>query len=124
MNVRGGDETKTYMASWLIPALKAVLPHVGDILTAAKPVFTKRRPEGAANQDLVQQQIAELQTAVSQQSSHIQDLAAQLENTVSALERAAQLAEERLRRVLIFTAVSAAVAIAALGVAFVALITR
>jgi hypothetical protein len=28
------------VASWLIPALKAVLPHVGDILSAAKPVFT------------------------------------------------------------------------------------
>ena len=112
------------MAGWLIPALKAVIPHVGDIIGAAKPAFTKRKPEAAANQDLVQQQIAELQTAVSQQSGHIKELAAQLENTLTALERAAQLAEERLRRVLIFTAVSAAVAVAALGVAFVAVITR
>ena len=56
------------MANWLLPALKAVLPHVGDILSAGKPAFTKRRPEPAANQpDLVQQQIAELQAAVSQQ---------------------------------------------------------
>jgi hypothetical protein len=113
------------MAGWLIPALKAVIPHVGDILTAAKPAFTKRKPESsAAAHDLVQQQIAELQAAVSQQSGHIQELAAQLENTLTALEKAAQLAEERLRRVLIFTAVSAALAIAALGVAFVAVITR
>jgi len=112
------------MAGWLIPALKAVIPHVGDIIGAAKPAFTKRKPEAAANQDLVQQQIAELQTAVSQQSGHIQELAAQLENTLTALEKAAQLAEERLRRVLIFTAVSAALAVAALGVAFVAVITR
>lgn len=112
------------MAGWLIPALKAVIPHVGDIIGAAKPAFTKRKPEATANQDLVQQQIAELQTAVSQQSGHIKELAAQLENTLTALERAARLAEERLRRVLIFTAVSAAVAVAALGVAFVAVITR
>jgi hypothetical protein len=112
------------MAGWLIPALKAVIPHVGDIIGAAKPAFTKRKPETAANQDLVQQQIAELQAAVSQQSGHIKELAAQLENTLTALEKAAQLAEERLRRVLIFTAVSAAVAVAALGVAFVAVITR
>ena len=113
------------MASWLIPALKAVLPHVGDILNAARPAFTKRKPEAAANQaDLVQQQITELQAAVSQQSGHIKELAAQLENTLTALEKAAQLAEDRLRRVLIFTAVSAAVAVAALGVAFVAVITR
>ena len=112
------------MAGWLIPALKAVIPHVGDIINAAKPAFTKRKPEAAANQDLVQQQIAELQAAVSQQSGHIKELAAQLENTLTALEKAAQLAEERLRRVLIFTAVSAAVAVAALGVAFVAVMTR
>ena len=113
------------MAGWLIHALKAVLPHVGDILHAAKPAFTKRKPEAAANQaDLVQQQIAELQAAVSQQSGHIKELAAQLENTVAALEKAAQIAEERLRRVLIFTAVSAAVAVVALGVAFVAFVAR
>ena len=113
------------MASWLAAALKAVIPHVGDILSATKPAFTKRKPEIAANPpDLVQQQIAELQAAVSQQASHIKELAAQLENTVSALEKAAQIAEGRLRRVLIFTALSAAFAIAALGVAFLAALTR
>ncbi|HEY5896624.1 MAG TPA: hypothetical protein VIV54_03610 [Burkholderiales bacterium] len=113
------------MAGWLIPALKAVIPHVGDILNAAKPAFTKRKPEPAANQgDLMQQQIAELQAAVSQQSSHIKELAAQLENTITAIEKAAVLAEERLRRVLIFTALAAAISVAALGIAFVAALTR
>jgi len=113
------------MASWLAAALKAVIPHVGDILSATKPAFTKRKPEIAANPpDLVQQQIAELQAAVSQQASHIKELAAQLENTVSALETAAQLAEARLRRVLVFTAVAAAFSVAALGVAFLAAIWR
>ena len=117
------------MARWLIPALKAVIPHVGDILSAAKPVFTKKKVEAAAAAspagfELVQQQIAELQAAASQQSAHIKELAAQLANTIAAIEKAAQLAEERLRRVLIFTAVAAAVAVASLGVAFVAVITR
>lgn len=113
------------MASWLIPALKAVIPHVGDILSAAKPVFTKKKPEAPAGAaDLVQQQIAELQAAASQQSAHIKELAAQLENTVAALEKAAAIAEARLRRVLILTALSAALAIAALGVAIVAALAR
>jgi hypothetical protein len=111
------------MASWLQAALKAVLPHVGDIVAAAKPAFTKK-PAQLAGQDVVQQQIAELQAAVSQQSAHVKELAAQLANTIAAIEKAAQLAEERLRRVLIFTAVAAAVAVASLGVAFVAVITR
>lgn len=117
------------MAGWLIPALKAVIPHVGDILSAAKPAFTKRKPEAASNQaslepDLVQQQITELQAAVSQQAGHIKELAAQLENTITTLEKAAHVAEERLRRVLIFTAVSAALAVAALGVSILAVLSR
>src|SRR5690349_23185410 len=113
------------MAGWLQAALKAVLPHVGDIVSANKPAFTHRQPETAANQaDLVQQQIAELQAAVSQQSAHVKELAAQLESTVLALEKAAALAEARLRRVLLFTALSAAVAVAALGVALLAAIAR
>src|SRR5438477_10723531 len=113
------------MASWLAAALKAVIPHVGDILSATKPAFTKRKPEIAANPpDLVQQQIAELQSAVSQQASHIKELAAQLANTIETLETAAQVAEARLRRVLIFTAVAAAVAVASLGVAFLAVMAR
>jgi hypothetical protein len=113
------------MANWLLPALKAVLPHVGDILSAGKPAFTKRKPEPAANQaELVQQQIAELQAAASQQSAHIKELAAQLESTVAALGKAAELAEARLKRVLLFTAMAVALSAAALGVAFVSALLR
>src|SRR5258707_15127865 len=112
------------MASWLAAALKAVIPHVGDILSATKPAFTKRKPEVANQPDLVQQQIAELQAAVSQQSAHVKELAAQLESTVLALEKAAALAEARLRRVLIFTALAAAIAVVALSVALLATIAR
>ena len=39
-------------------------------------------------------------------------------------QTAAQVAEARLRRVLIFTAVAAAVAVASLGVAFLAVMAR
>jgi len=112
------------MAGWLQAALKAVIPHVGDILSAAKPAFTRREALPAANQDLVQQQIAELQAAVSQQAAHIKELAAQLTNTISAIDKAAQVGEERLRRMLIFTAVAAAVSVASLGIAFIAVVTR
>jgi hypothetical protein len=113
------------MAGWLQAALKAVIPHVGNILSAAKPAFTEKKPEVAANAtDLVQQQIAELQSAVSQQAAHIKELAAQLENTVTALEKATEVSEARLRRVLVFTALAAAFSVAALGVAFLAAITR
>ena len=71
------------MAAWLIPALKAVLPHIGTILSAAGPVFTKKSGD-------VQQQVTELQAAVSQNAQNIKELAAQLETTVSAIEQSAK----------------------------------
>ena len=87
------------MAVWLVPALKAILPHIGTILSVAVPVFTKKNPDADANQALQQQQIAELQSAASQNALHIKELAAQLQNTVAALEQAALIAEVRHRRV-------------------------
>ena len=79
------------MAAWFIPALKAILPHIGIILSAAVPVFTQKNADAAANQTLLQQQIAELQSAVSQNTLHIKELAAQLQSTVAALEEAASI---------------------------------
>ena len=95
------------MASWLLPVLKAVLPHVSDILSAAKPVFTRKVPESATPPaELVQQQISELQS------------------TVAALEQAAAVAEARLRRAVLLCAVAAAVSAVSLFVALAALWLR
>ncbi len=85
--------------AWLLPALEIIGPHLGTILKAATPAFTKKgadkelRPEA-----LVQQQIVELQSAASRNAENIAELAAQLQNTVEALGRAAELAQKRLGR--------------------------
>lgn len=112
------------MAAWLIPALKAVLPHVGTIISAAVPAFTKKKTDAAANQThLLQQQIAELQSAASQNAAHIKELAEQLQNTVAALEHAALIADKNLRRIFLFclfaTAFSAVALCVALYIIFV-----
>src|SRR3989337_1196023 len=86
------------MAAWFLPALKAVLPHVGTIISVAAPVFTKKSAEAANPAQLVQQQIAELQTAAAQNAENIKALAEQLQGTVAALHQAAAIAETRLRR--------------------------
>jgi hypothetical protein len=109
------------MAGWLIPALKAVLPHVGDIVAAAKPVFTKKKPEAGAPGGEAQQ-IAELQGAVSQNAEHVRELAAQLQSTVTAIEKGAEVAESRLRRAVLFCAVAVALSLFALGVAVIGLL--
>jgi uncharacterized protein YlxW (UPF0749 family) len=113
------------MAAWLIPALKAVLPHVATIISAAAPVFTKKKAEAAANQlVLLQEQIAELQSAASQNAAHIKELAAQLQSTVAALEETAAIAEAKLRRVLLACLAAATLSVIALGVTLFLALTR
>ncbi len=109
------------MAAWLVPALKAVLPHIGTIISTAVPAFTKRKTDAAADQTrLLQQQIAELQSAASQNAAHIKELAEQLQSTVAALEDAALIAQANLRRVIWFCLIAAALSVAALCVALLA----
>lgn len=111
------------MAPWIIPALKAVLPHVKTIYDTAAPVFTKKKVEAVPDPTpLIQQQIGELQSAAAQNTAHVKELAAQLQSTVSALHEAAQLAEHRLRRVTILAAVAVALSLCALAVAAIAVL--
>ena len=112
------------MAAWLIPALKAVLPHLGTVVSVAAPVFTKARGEKALAETVVQQQIAELQAAVSQNATQIRELAVQLQSTVAALEQAAAAAESRLRKFLAFFVAASALSVAALGVAVAVALSR
>jgi len=108
------------MAAWLIPALKAVLPHLGTIISAAAPAFTKKKVDAMADQTLLlQQQISELQSAASQNSAHIKELAAQLQSTVATLEQAASVAESKLRRVFLLCVAATALSAISLSVALV-----
>lgn len=113
------------MAAWLAPALKAVLPHLGTIVTAVAPVFTHRKTEAAANQmQLLQEQIAELQTAVSQNAENIKELATQLQTTITALEQTAAIAENKIRRALLLSIVSIALGTITVAIALFLIITR
>jgi hypothetical protein len=113
------------MPAWLIPALKAALPHIATIISAAAPVFTRKNADAVANQTLLlQQQITELQSAASQSAAHIKELAEQLQSTVAALEQAASIAEGKLRRALWFCAVSMALSAIAVGIALVLIFGR
>jgi hypothetical protein len=104
------------MAAWLIPALKVVLPHVGTIVSAAAPAFTKKKPD-ADQSTLLQQQIGELQAAAAQNAAHIRELAVQLESTVAALDQAARRAEPKLRRAFLWCMAATGISALALCVA-------
>lgn len=106
--------------SWLLPALELIGPHLGTVLKAATPAFTKKTATRELNPDaLVQQQIVELQSAASRNAENIAELAAQLQNTVKALAQAAELAEQRFRRALLVGTLACALSAVALCVALV-----
>lgn len=102
------------MPAWLIPALKAVLPHVGTIVSVAAPAFTRKT--NTENQGALQQkQIAELQSVAAQNASNIKELAEQLQATISALEQAAVIANSRHRCALALGVIAVVLSVAALG---------
>src|SRR5258706_5719345 len=104
------------MPAWLIPALKAVLPHIGTIISAAAPVFTRKNADAVA--------ITELQAAASQNAAHIKELAAELQSTLAALEEAASIAEAKLRRALLLCVASIVLSAIAVSIALVLIFGR
>jgi uncharacterized membrane protein len=114
------------MAAWLLPAVKVILPYLSSIVAAATPVFTTRKSDGAAaaQAHILQQQIAELQSAASQNAVHIKELAEQLQKTVAALEQGASLAESRFRRTAALCIGAIVVSLIALCVSLIALFGR
>jgi hypothetical protein len=114
------------MAAWLIPAVKAILPFVSPIVSAALPVFTTRKSDAPAldQSGVLQQQITELQMAASQNALHVKELAEQLQKTVTALEAGAAVAESRFRRTTALCGVAIVLSLVAIGVSLAVLSSR
>ena len=112
--------------AWFVPAVKAILPYVSSIVAAAMPVFTTRKSDeaAAAQAQLLQQQIAELQSAASKNALHIKELAEQLQKTVAALEQGGPLAGSKLRRTTTLCIGAIIVSCIALVVSIIALFGR
>lgn len=71
-----------------------VLGNLDRIISVVNPGFTRRKVEVASAQfDLLNQQIAELQSAVSIESEQTRNLAAQVKEVVAALASAAANAQ-------------------------------
>ena len=110
------------MAAWLVPALKAIAPHVGTIINAAAPVFTRKRSDEKADLErLIQKQIVELQDAASRNVENTRELAEQLQDTVKALEQAAMVAQSKFQYAVAFSVVSVALSVVAVSIALIAI---
>src|SRR5688572_30015895 len=111
------------MAPWPLPALKAIIPHVGTIIGAAGPVFTKKTADQEAEPlVLVARQISELQAAAAKNTADTKELAAQLQGIVTTLEKASEETQTALRRATLLSGAAIAVSVVAVGVAIAAFI--
>jgi hypothetical protein len=110
------------MSAWLIPALKAIIPHVGTIIAAATPVFTRPSPEKRADPlALIGEQISELQSAAATNARDTKELASQLQGVLTTLQKAAVETDAKLRRAIVLSGAAIAVSVCAAGLAIVAL---
>ena len=102
-------------ASWLV-ALKAVVPYLEPLANVALPLFTKKKADAVSNQmELLQQQIAELQSASSANAERLRELAEQLKAVVVALEQAGTNVERANRQVQVLAVLALVVACVSLG---------
>jgi len=65
-----------------------VLGNLDKIMEVVRPGFTRRNAAAGTQADVLDQQIAELQTAAAANAEQVRALAAQLKDVVSALEQA------------------------------------
>jgi len=84
---------------WLVVG-NLVLNNLDTIMRVVRPAFTRKKVDGPSETDLLNQQIAELQAAASNNAEQITQLAGQVKELVAALaqagtEAAAQRASAR-----------------------------
>jgi hypothetical protein len=82
------------MAAWF-SVLQAAMPFISNIVAAAIPAFTRGKDEGASN-ELVEQQIVELQQAVTSNAESVKGLATQVAQTLTALDASEAEQAQRL----------------------------
>ncbi len=91
------------MAAW-IPILKASLPYLSQIVSAAIPAFTAKSATDKA--DLITRQIGELQSAVTRNAESVQTLATQLHGTLATIDANAVRLQQEVRVVKVVAAVA------------------
>ena len=101
---------------------RLVLNNLDTIIGVVRPAFTRKKAEVASAQaDLINQQIAELQTAASNNAEQVALLAGQLKELVAALAQSAtDAAEQRAatRKLSLAAIVVSAAAILVSGASF------
>jgi hypothetical protein len=107
------------MAAWL-PLLKASLPYISQIVTAAIPAFTSKTSTDKPA-EVIPTQIAELQSAVTQNAETVKALATQLKGTIEGIDTGAARLEQEIKSLKRLAWIAVTLALLAAAVAIFAL---
>ncbi len=110
------------MAAFL-PVLKIALPYITQVVTATLPMFTSKSAGGKPD-EVIPKQIAELQSAVTQNAETVKGLAMQLKESIESLDAAASRFQEQLILLKRVAFTAGAVAVVAVCLAIWALASR
>ena len=110
------------MAAWL-PFIKAALPYVTQIVTAAIPSFTSK-PAANRPDDVIAKQISELQNAATHNAESIKGLAQQLKQTIEGIDAAGANLQQELTALRRLAVSAAVIAVLAVGIAAWVLVAR
>ena len=83
------------MAAYL-PVLKAILPFLAPLASAAAPMFTRSSSDSVKDQPSTAQLINELQEAVRNNANSLKVIATQLQSTIEAFDDRESLDQKRL----------------------------
>ena len=104
------------MAGWLALAV----PYIPEIIKIARPLFTRASPQ-EKSAEVMSQQIAELQSAATQNADSIKLLASEMQHTIDALQTGAAELEKKLERAGVLLIISTIISVLALCAAAYAL---
>ncbi len=110
------------MAAWL-PLLKASLPYITQIVTAAIPAFTSKSSADKPA-EVIPTQIAELQSAVTQNAEAVKALATQLKGTIEGIDTGAAKLEQEIKALKRLARIAIALAILAFSIAIWVLLSK
>ena len=95
-------------------------PYIPEIIKIARPLFTRASSQEKSG-EVVAQQIAELQTAATQNAESIKLLATEMQHTIDALQSGAAVLEKKLDFARVLLIISTTISILAFGIAAYAL---
>lgn len=95
-------------------------PYLADIITLARPLFTRAKSDDKAP-EVIAQQIAELQNAATQNAESVKLLATEMQKTIDALQLAAAVLEQKNHRAHTLLVISTTISIVAFLIAVYAL---